>query len=191
MKNIFRDFLTFNKRERNGVFILTGIICALILYLNISSRFINQEQVDFTKFDKDVRAFQASIKEKTSSNEYPEKGTPKAENIFSDKTKVERFSFDPNNLPEGEWKRLGLNEKQIKTIKNYESKGGRFRKKEDVKKMYCIKDELYASLEPFIQIASADDENRNNENTKAVFQNGKVENATNLKTVKTETVMEI
>ncbi len=189
MKNIFRDFFTFNKRERNGVFILTGIICALILYLNISSRFINQEKVDFTKFDKDVQVFQASIKEKASSSECPEKVTPKLENAFPDKTKVERFNFDPNNLSVGEWKRLGLNEKQIKSIKNYESKGGKFRKKEDVKKMYCIKEELYDSLEPFIHFASAGDENRSSENTKAVFQNGKVKNAASLKTIKAEMVI--
>jgi DNA uptake protein ComE-like DNA-binding protein len=62
------------------------------------------------------------------------------------------FPFDPNNLPESDWLRLGLSEKQIKTIKNYEAKGGKFRKKEDVKKMYCISPELYASLEPYILV---------------------------------------
>ena len=55
-------------------------------------------------------------------------------------------------MSEEDWKRLGLSDKQIKTIKKYESKGGKFRTKEDVKKMYCIPPELYTSLEPYIQI---------------------------------------
>ena len=61
MKNIFKDFLTYNKRERNGVFILLSIIFALVLYFNISSNFVNEETVDFTKFAKEVEAFKKTI----------------------------------------------------------------------------------------------------------------------------------
>jgi len=55
-------------------------------------------------------------------------------------------------LSDSDWQRLGFSEKQIKTIKNYESKGGKFRSKEDVKKMYCIPEKQYLSLEPYISI---------------------------------------
>lgn len=175
MKNIFRDFLTFNKRERNGVFILTGIICALVLYLNISSNFVNEEVVDFTKFDNDVAVFEQTIKEKESLSEYPKR--IKSIKIDKENKIIELFTFNPNNLPEQDWSRLGLNGKQIKTIKNYESKGGKFRKKEDVKKIYCIKKEQYESLEPYIQIASPTERSMNEEKTKAIFKDGKVESA--------------
>jgi competence protein ComEA len=148
MKKNFRDFFTFNKRERNGVFVLISIIFILVLYLNISSRFVSQEPFNFEKFDKDVDRFRASVKEKDFFSE-----TPPKYNASSVKA-TERFNFDPNNLPESDWKRLGLSEKQIKSIKKFESKGGVFRNKEDLKKMYCIKNELYVSLEPFITITS-------------------------------------
>ncbi len=148
MKKIFRDFFTFNKRERNGVFVLISIIFILVLYLNISSRFVSQEPFNFEKFDKDVARFRASVKEKNFFSE-----PPKNYNTSSMKA-TERFNFDPNNLPESDWKRLGLSEKQIKSIKKFESKGGVFRNKEDLKKMYCIKNKLYVSLEPFITITS-------------------------------------
>ena len=62
------------------------------------------------------------------------------------------FLFNPNNLPEKDWLRLGLSAKQIKVIKNYESKGGKFRTKEDVKKMYCISPEEYSLIQSYIQI---------------------------------------
>lgn len=173
MKNIFRDFFTFNKRERNGVFVLLSIICVLVLYLNISSRFVSQEPVNFDKFDKDVERFRSSVKEKEVFSDFTEGSNSTSIN------KSVRFNFDPNNLPTSEWTRLGLTEKQIKSIKKFESKGGRFRKKEDVKKMYCIKEELYISLEPFIKINSPSVKADSTSRPTSVFKNGKVEKMIN------------
>ncbi|MBL0328577.1 MAG: helix-hairpin-helix domain-containing protein [Bacteroidetes bacterium] len=176
MKNIFRDFFTFNKRERNGVFILLSIIGGLILYLNVSSRFVSREVVDFTAFDKDVKKFQETIEEQKKAATYHRTSSFEASSETAVETNSERFYFNPNNLPEQEWKRLGLSEKQIKSIKKYESKGGKFRTKADVKKMYCIKQEQYESLEPYIQIGSLAESARAGEKTTSVFQDGKVEN---------------
>lgn len=63
--------------------------------------------------------------------------------------------FDPNNLSVTEWRKLGLLPRQIKNIKNFEAKGGRFRKKEDLLKLYTISANDYKRLEPFIQIKEA------------------------------------
>ncbi len=62
------------------------------------------------------------------------------------------FKFDPNNLPAEKWLQLGLSEKQINTIKNYEAKGGRFYNKADVRKIYAITAEDYKRLAPYIDI---------------------------------------
>ena len=45
-----------------------------------------------------------------------------------------------------------MQEKTIHTIQNYLSKGGQFRKKEDVKKIWGITDQQAAQLLPFIKI---------------------------------------
>lgn len=66
----------------------------------------------------------------------------------------ELFYFDPNHLSVSSWKRLGLSDRQIQVIKNYESKGGKFYTKEDVKKLYSISDEFYRRIEPYIQISN-------------------------------------
>ncbi|WP_449047396.1 ComEA family DNA-binding protein [Parapedobacter sp.] len=62
------------------------------------------------------------------------------------------FRFDPNGLSAEDWKRLGLSNRQIQMIKNYEAKGGRFRKKEDLAKIYAIDDADYDRLAPYIDI---------------------------------------
>ncbi|MFI5163932.1 MAG: helix-hairpin-helix domain-containing protein, partial [Bacteroidia bacterium] len=151
MKQFLRDYFTFNRRERNGVFILLSIILLLILYLSFSDLFFSKDKIDFSKFEKEISSFQDEQKKMNDSSDNAQINYFTSSNS-PDTDSVERFDFNPNNLPDEDWKRLGLSEKQIKVIKNYESKGGKFRGKEDVKKMYCIRPNLYASLEPYIQI---------------------------------------
>ncbi|HOZ90927.1 MAG TPA: hypothetical protein PKX59_08410, partial [Bacteroidia bacterium] len=43
------------------------------------------------------------------------------------------FPFNPNNLADSLWTKLGLSEKQIASIKKYEERGGKFRIRSDVK----------------------------------------------------------
>ena len=68
------------------------------------------------------------------------------------KRSVESFPFDPNTVSLEDLVRLGLSERQAESIENYRSKGGKFRVKEDFKKMYVVTDSLYERLEPFIDI---------------------------------------
>jgi competence protein ComEA len=99
-------------------------------------------------FDSIVVQFQAeSLEEKTSKTfEYVNPETSFTAN------KLTPFPFNPNMLSEEDWKKIGLSERQIKGIKNYEARGGKFFRKEDVKKMYTISEAEYAILEPFIVI---------------------------------------
>jgi len=61
MKQFIRDYLTFNKRERNGLFVLLSIIAVLIIYLNVSEQFITAPKVDFTKFESEIKQFNSSV----------------------------------------------------------------------------------------------------------------------------------
>lgn len=47
---------------------------------------------------------------------------------------------------------MGLKDWQIKVIKKYEAKGGKFYNKEDFKRMFCISPSEYEILEPYISI---------------------------------------
>ena len=161
MRNFIRDYFTFNKRERGGVILLTAIIFLLLVYLAVSKYFVPAQTGDLSGFEKQIAQFEESQKEKMQQEDSLKEENNYAENEYKVPVSLtnpepERFDFDPNNLPEGDWRRLGMSDKQIHVIKNYEAKGGKFRKKEDVKKMYCISPELYASLEPYIKIASTE-----------------------------------
>jgi competence protein ComEA len=72
---------------------------------------------------------------------------------ISDKKQIDSlFVFDPNTASNSEYKKLGLSEKQIGTIRNYLSKSGKFNNKEDFKKIYGISNEQYNKLEPYLNI---------------------------------------
>lgn len=62
------------------------------------------------------------------------------------------FNFDPNIATLEDFIILGLREKTAKTILKYREKGGRFRRAEDLEKIYSLPRELYAKLKPYIRI---------------------------------------
>ena len=66
------------------------------------------------------------------------------------------FSFDPNHNTLQQWQTLGFSERQAQVLLRYVEKGGRFRKKEDLQKMYPVSAEMYERLAPYIQIHPAD-----------------------------------
>lgn len=62
------------------------------------------------------------------------------------------FPFDPNTASKDELLELGLSEKVVHTILSYRSKGGTFRKKTDLKKIFGMTESDYERLAPFIQL---------------------------------------
>jgi competence ComEA-like helix-hairpin-helix protein len=66
----------------------------------------------------------------------------------------ELFQFDPNTLSVEGWQKLGLSEKTSKTIDKYRSKGGKFFKPEDIKKIWGMPEGFYERVKDYVVIAS-------------------------------------
>ncbi|MEZ4739430.1 MAG: helix-hairpin-helix domain-containing protein [Flavobacteriales bacterium] len=69
-----------------------------------------------------------------------------------DSVVVRYFPFDPNATIREEWRSLGLTDKQVDGIERYQAKGGKFRTKKDLGRMYSIRPEQYQALLPFITL---------------------------------------
>ncbi|MBS1567185.1 MAG: helix-hairpin-helix domain-containing protein [Bacteroidetes bacterium] len=63
------------------------------------------------------------------------------------------FYFDPNTIDTEGWQRLGLRDRTILTIQHFREKGGRFRKPEDISRIYGLRQEEYERLLPYVKIA--------------------------------------
>jgi competence ComEA-like helix-hairpin-helix protein len=150
-KKFIADYFTFNKSERRGIIGLSLLVIVLIA-VKIGIRFfsIQSEDFDITPFKTEIELFEKSIdstrksKYHLASNEYNTNSKP-----FEKQTQINQ-PFNPNNQSIDFWIGIGLSPKQASVIKNFESKGGKFRKKEDVKKMYVINDKIYQSIEPWL-----------------------------------------
>ena len=58
---------------------------------------------------------------------------------------VAGFPFDPNTLDAAGWRALGLDDRKVRTLLNYRSKGGRFRKPEDLIRLWLDANEDLSS----------------------------------------------
>jgi DNA uptake protein ComE-like DNA-binding protein len=154
MNNFFKSYFYFNRSEKNGILLFIPVI--LILFIIPAYRIYNRKpvQVDFSQYSKEIKAFESALQIDSIKNSR-KKFVPDFERVDRSiaESRLHPFAFDPNGLPAEKWIAMGLSEKQVKTILNYQMKGGKFYHKEDLKKIYGISENEYAVLEPFIAIS--------------------------------------
>jgi competence protein ComEA len=140
----FKDLFSIHAGERNGIIILMAL-CFVASGWVIYEQYVAPDEV------KDKAALEVAWAQLKT-----EEGSAITGDQRSDRQAVEQklvlFKFDPNHLPLEQWVTLGLSERQASTILKYEAKGGRFRTKHDLAKMFVVDPELFAQWEPYIQL---------------------------------------
>ncbi len=138
IKTVWQDYLTLTIRERRGLIVLMFILFLQIVVLCI----INTRKLDFPFPDP------KTLEELSSQNLIvaPVLSPPPSSTIS-----IAR-KFNPNFLSSDEWVKLGLSPRQASSVLKYLSKGGKFRVKSDVKKIYGINPDLYRTIVPLIDL---------------------------------------
>lgn len=144
MRPSIKDFFHFNRSERRGTISLLVIIVGVIIFKELLI-YANPDPILSTvNIDSLQQVVELHQREKVEENhEIIEENVNKFHSL-------QLVEFNPNNLSIETWQKFGLSKKQAETIKNYEEKGGVFRIKTDVQKMYTVSNALYAKLEPYI-----------------------------------------
>ena len=143
-KTFHRGYFTFSGAERSGILFLCGcILLALTIWWSMP-RWAQRQNPDISAFAEEVAMFRMAASQTPTETEPPEL-------FFDDLSAVGYFYFDPNKATDEEWNELGLNERQIRNIRNYQAKGGSFKRKEDLRKLYTISVTQYQLLEPYIR----------------------------------------
>jgi competence ComEA-like helix-hairpin-helix protein len=168
-----RDYFTFTRKERIGLLL---IIMVIIVVFFLPMFFKKRNVAEITLIDS---ALINSLKVSTTTAE-------PAENDFDDNqtsdyhfdssvaysvhhTPSELFAFDPNTLSVTGWKKLGIRDKTIQTILNFRNKGGRFRKANDLQRIYGLSMKDYARLVPYVAIETTVDEKLPPDVTGAIY----------------------
>lgn len=140
------DYFSFTQGEKRGVVLFLSIILLLLISFPLLDFLKQDEKPDFSEFEAAINEF-----EKKQNLEKPVTENPSQTNE-NDLTNIEFFAFNPNAITDEEWKKLGFKDWQIKTINNYKAKGGSWKTKGDVLRIYGIDTAHYQQLKPYIQL---------------------------------------
>ncbi len=163
LKHTLKESLTFSKKERTGIIFLVPVIL-VIAFLPFFQK--QPDEAKLTSADSIWLATADNLQEKNirgSSGMPDDLSTPvaasfpidKTEDGYSPEIKGALFNFDPNTLDAGGFKKLGLRDKTIRTLINYRNKGGKFRKPDDLAKVYGLRQEEFQRLKPYITIVNS------------------------------------
>lgn len=170
----WKQLFAFTKQERNGIAVLCTLIVGAIAYIALQPVLFQPATIPTeiptayrTNVTEDVAPAESGSNGTTTETKYDQPDLASIAGQSSVYQQNELFLFNPNGLAETEWVRLGLTPAQAKSVKNFEAKGGVFRTKEDVKKLYVISPEKYSELEPYIVIPQGADSTRTYEKKKS------------------------
>lgn len=135
MKTFLTEYFYYTRRERNGALALS-LLCVLLFIVPLTFQYWAQPTAapDFAVFPVGSLVTPVAAAETHS-------------------TTVDLFEFDPNTADKEDFIALGLSPKLAQTIINYRSKGGKFYRPEDLRKIYTLRPEDYERLAPYIRIA--------------------------------------
>jgi len=130
----FKELFRLHQGERRGMLVLIGVTALLLGWAVYEQWWGQPVQVDAGRYRERVDTWLAT----------------RADSSAPEGLVVELFDFDPNTIERADWLRLGLTERQVDGIERYREKGGRFRSKQDLGRMYSLRKEQVERLLPHV-----------------------------------------
>ena len=144
----------FSRKTRIGIISLLIIILLLTFLPFLFPVLYKPDATHYRKLENELKLLEPKKTGITEKNTRKNK-TTSIESAKSGNTSLpmKLFYFDPNQLSEQGWLQLGVKEKTANTIRNYLSKGGRFRTAEDIRKIWGMPANIADQLIPFVRIS--------------------------------------
>ena len=161
-----KDYFQFNKKERNGILLLSCLMLILILFYQFSYLLIQESKTDFSAFEKTL-----------SELEYEKEPT-------FEKQKDSLFYFNPNTLQDNGWLALGLSSKRLHTLRNFQNSGATFKTKDDLNNCFAITEEFYNKVKDYVIIPKVENSVKVHEKPKTTFQLVELNQADSLQLIK-------
>lgn len=182
MNKLFSSYTNFSKKEGIAIIVLILIIIplAILPFLNKSSHTEtttadnNWASISGVLDEKQADGYTAGSNAGTYSRQNNNSGYTQSNAV----SKARLFTFDPNTATAEQLQELGLRERTIQILINYRNKGGKFRKPEDLQKIYGLRPDEFERLRPYIVVQSSEKQNN--------FSDSKYENNDHAATPKTE-----
>lgn len=151
-KQFLKDYFVFTRKERRGTITIVIFILLITLLPLFFPLFVKDEQVDHSEFALGI----SKLVVDSSDKKYAGYASKEFENDYSPPyrtgLKPVEFYFDPNTATIKDWVKLGIKEKTATTIQKYISKGGKFYKAEDIRKIWGLAPKDADRLIPYVHI---------------------------------------
>ncbi|GAB5526363.1 MAG: helix-hairpin-helix domain-containing protein [Roseivirga sp.] len=144
LRQLIRNYFAFSKVQTNGFIVLVPLMIIVLflpgIYVNVFSKEYNPYEEDIKMMDSLMAAWdEVIVLEPEVSDAAPD-------------LKIELKPFNPNEANISELQALGIPVFLTKRIDNYRNKGGQFRIKTDLSRIYDFPDSLYKVLETYIEL---------------------------------------
>ncbi|MBX6379711.1 MAG: helix-hairpin-helix domain-containing protein [Thermoflavifilum aggregans] len=136
-----RTLLTFSRNQRKAMLVIFLLIGISMLFPLLITRLYPEQPLVVEMITSDSLHIQMNHLPQTS-----------AQKKSSTSVSYQLFYFDPNKATLEDWLRLGIPSRTALVILHYREKGGRFRKKEDLMKIYGFQQADYQRLAPYVRI---------------------------------------
>lgn len=160
MQRFIHDYFGFSQVENKGfwavmVAVLVLPFTALLSYVGIDpawqSPLDNPQKADSLMALIEVK----HQSEQRDFGDYENRFSPSRDDDFSSPKVAKLFPFDPNVITAEQWQQLGLPKFLAERIVKYRNAGGKFKKKEDLQRIYGLRPETYERLAAYVQIGGA------------------------------------
>ncbi len=144
------------RKKKNRIFLLTGeqwlgvlVLTILIVGTMTILKYIQPSKEPIALVEDSIKTqFEDYQTQQDSIYQTQRKKTYKRDTI-----EIRMQVFDPNTADSCTLVHLGFKPWQAKNLLKYRAKGGKYRKPEDLKRLYGMTDSMYMTLEPYICIA--------------------------------------
>jgi len=150
VKKALSNLFDFNDRERKGaVTVVLLIACTSGIRIWLACQKPVTEEIDFKDLELQLSLYlwQENLAKEEHGADFtvglPEPDPPEAPLLYN---------FDPNTVTKEELAGMGLDPRLAQTLINYRSKGGVFRTREDLKKIYGMNEEEFNRISPYVRI---------------------------------------
>lgn len=152
IENQIRLYFGFSQTETRGTFVLL-IILSLLLVVPLLLKEWNSSTTSETLPATEQQTLEQISKELEQAIAVDIDSVQKnIDKPAEQKQQVELFTFNPNLISVEDWTKLGIDSRLASRIQNYTAKGGRFRIKSDLQKIYGFPKDRYETLSPYIDL---------------------------------------
>ena len=146
IQNYLKEAFSFTQNEARGALVLLLVLIVFVLLMNLSDAFFTGNPPEITIEHIQRLEETTEVLKRTESKAYS--------NYNYTKEARKKFPFDPNTASVPTLISLGFPSYLAERIDKYRNKGGKFKKVEDLQKIYGLTPKLWREIAPFVQLSS-------------------------------------